>query len=429
MLSAQAHDALATLATSLTERPDLEEAVRGRWRARLRHAVKAQADQELPADVRKAADLLGTELHTLLQGNADIAEIGKVFAEPVGPVLLLWCYSSTWRRDTKMAALLAMAHSLPDFTDRVTEVARQRVVEGPLLDALACAPLLGGGTELGYPINTEARARLEILIWEAGASAIEIPGLGNWIWGSQETFEAMIGAPARGTLRGRVLAARCLEVSVCGMPMDADPELIGGTLKLLQPLLLHPEPLVWIHAARALGRLTGKMEQLEGTLLDWVLGESPLLRQRATTAFASLPAERLNFLASQLIALLESPDEQAWSLAAVAAATPYLFFERPGLWDRLRKRILAGDGGAIAARALARGLATLWRRGLKAPEIEAPLRSLREMAWSAETTSLDEMRRWIEVTAVTDVIDAAERDPLDLELGLENLMRIAAQYD
>ena len=56
--------------------------------------------------------------------------------------------------------------------------------------------------------------------------------------------------------------------------------------------LLHPEPLVWIHAARALGRLTGKLEQMEGTLLDWVLGESPVLRQRAMVAFASLPAER-----------------------------------------------------------------------------------------------------------------------------------------
>jgi hypothetical protein len=51
------------------------------------------------------------------------------------------------------------------------------------------------------------------------------------------------------------------------------------------------------------------------------------------------------------------------------------------------------------------------------------------MARRARTTSLDEMRRWIEVIAVTDPIDAAERDPLDIELGVENLMRVAAQYD
>jgi serine/threonine-protein kinase len=106
-----------------------------------------------------------------------------------------------------------------------------------------------------------------------------------------------------------------------------------------------------------------------------------------------------------------------------------LFFERRAIWDRLCARIIAGDGGAIAARALARGLSVIWRRGQKQPEIEAPLRALRELAWCARPSSLDESRRWIEVTALTDAVDGAERDPLDLELGLENLMRVAAQYD
>jgi serine/threonine-protein kinase len=134
-------------------------------------------------------------------------------------------------------------------------------------------------------------------------------------------------------------------------------------------------------------------------------------------------------LSSQLVAILDSPSEADWALAAVAAATPYLFFERRLIWDRLAARIIAGDGGAVAARALARGLAVLWRRGQKLPEIEAPLRALRELAWCARPASLDESRRWIEVTALTDAIDGAERDPLDVELGLENLMRVAAQYD
>src|SRR5262249_32050154 len=70
-----------------------------------------------------------------------------------------------------------------------------------------------------------------------------------------------------------------------------------------------------------------------------------------------------------------------------------------------------------------------WRRGMRDAEIEAPLRALREMARHAQTGLFDDLRRWIEVTAVTDVIDGAERDPLDLELGLDNLARLAAQYD
>lgn len=284
-------------------------------------------------------------------------------------------------------------------------VARERVVEGPLLEALASAPLLGDGVQLASPENTQARARLEILIWEAGASAVEVPLLASWLFGSATTFEAMIRDPARGTLRGRVLAARGLEVTVRGMPQGADPELVGRTLQVLQPLLLHPEPLVWVHAARALGRLTGPLEQLEGTLLDWALGESQVLRQRAMTAVASVPAERFTLLGGQLVTILDSRDTEPWVLAAVAAATPYLFFERRDLWDRLAKRVLAGDGGAITARALGRGLATLWRRGTHPDEIESPLRALRQMARGGRGGgSLDDSRRWIETIALLSLI-------------------------
>jgi hypothetical protein len=156
------------------------------------------------------------------------------------------------------------------------------------------------------------------------------------------------------------------------MPPGTDEALIGDTLKVLQPLLLHPEPLVWIHAARALGRLTGPLDRLEGMLLDWVHGDRPILRQRAITAFASLPAERLRFLAGQLAAIIAAPDADAWVLAAVAAATPYLHHERPDLWKKLATRVLAGEGGAVAARALARGCASVWRRGVRDGDVPRP---------------------------------------------------------
>ncbi len=436
MLPAPAQRALSTLAAAVVT-PAVDEALRARWRSGGRNGSIARGAGELPEELCAAADQLAAALTVLTHMDTSVGALGALFssaaAEPGGEVLFSWCAASVWRRDVLMGRILSLASLQPAFRERVPAVARDRVVEGPLLDALACAPLIGRGDRLSLPENLEARARLEILIWEAGASALEIPALGPWLWGSPSTFEAMIRGPAHGALRGRVLAARCLEVSARGMPPTTDPELVGRTLQVLQPLLLHPEPLVWVHAARALGRLTGPLEQLEGTLLDWVIGDSPLLRQRAMTAFASLPAERLKFLARQLMSILDSPAEEQWALPAVAAATPYLFFERRDLWDRLAARILAGGGGAFAARALARGLATLWRRGARHGEvqrdIETPLRALREMARSARATSLDEARRWIEVIAMTDAIDDAERDPLDLELGLENLMRLAAQYD
>jgi len=422
MLPAAVQEAFSTLSAAFA-RPEVRDAVRARWRA-----SSERLDAQLPEDLGVASDVLQSTLPTLTQRDGDVAVLGRLFAERASEVLFSWCTATTWRRDVRMAKLLALAAEA-GFRERVVAVARERVLEGPLLDALACAPLLGDGLALALPANIQARARLEILVWEAGASAVEVPDLGRWLWGSPDTFEAMIRGPARGTLRGRVRAARCLEVSARAMPPATDPELVGQTLHVLQPLLLHPEPLVWIHAARALGRLTGPLEQLEGTLLDWVLGQSRVLRQRAMTAVASVPADRPMLLGSQLVAVINSPDEEAWVLAAVAAATPYLFFERRDLWDRLARRILAGDGGAISARALARGLATLWRRGIAHAEIEGPLRALREMARRARAGSLDEWRRWLEVTAVTDAVEGAERDPLDLELGLENLMRLAAQYD
>jgi serine/threonine-protein kinase len=422
-------DALGSIAMTLGRNPALEDALCHRFSHRVQRSTAESIDLEIPTELAATIDHVSGELQSLARSADAIAELERIIEGPAGVTLLIWCHANTRNRDIALSRLLQSAAKQPNLHERATTVARDRVLRGPLVDALCCAPLLGDGTRLKLPENSQARARLEILVWEAGARALELPELGGWLWGSPDTFEVMIHGPARGALRGRVLAARCLEVSVCGLPAWADPELVGRTLQILQPLLLHPEPLVWIHAARALGRLTGKLEQLEGTLLDWVLGESPVLRQRAMTAFASLPAARLNFLVSQLVAILESPDEQDWALAAVAAATPYLFFERRALWDRVAARILAGDGGAIAARALARGLASLWRRGRQPPEVELHLLELRELARRARPDSLDESRRWIDVTAATDAVDGAERDPLDLEFGLENLMRVAALYD
>ncbi len=423
MLPQPVSDALSTLTGALDARPELIDALRLRWRSEARGG-----GGELEPALRVAADLVNDTLTGLTHSDEGTDALAALFSEPAGDLLFAWCGACTRRRDVVLAPLLFAAGNA-GYHERAQLAGRARVVEGPLPDALVCAPLLGGGDELAAAINDEARSRLQILIWEAGATALEVPSLGPWLWGSPAVFEAMIRGPARGALRGRVLAARCLEIAASAMPPATDPELVGRTLQVLQPLLLHPEPLVWVHAARALGRLTGPVEQLQGTLLDWVLGESRVLRQRALTAFASLPAERFALVAGQLSAIIRSKDEDPWVLAAIAAATPYLFFERRDLWDRLANRILAGDGGAISARALSRGLATLFRRGGAPAEVERPLRTLREMARHARPQSLDDTRRWLEVIAVTDPIDGAERDPLDLEIGIENLARIAAQYD
>ncbi|MBX3271643.1 MAG: serine/threonine protein kinase [Sandaracinaceae bacterium] len=393
-----------------------------------RYGVLESGD-DLPAALAAAAATLDRELPAWTRAPRTDAEARAIFEDASSEVLFIWCAANTGRSEATLATILRAACAHPEYRGQALDVARARVVEGPLEDALGCVPLLGDGAELDAPVNAEARARVQILLWEAGAAALQLPALGRWIWSSAETFESLIGRPARGTLRGRVLAARCLEVAVCGMSPATDPTLVGRTLQTLQPLLLHPEPKVWIHAARAFGRLAGVLEPLEGTLLDWVHGATPVLRQRAMTAFASLPADRLMMLGHELRAILDRPEEAAWGLAAAAAATPHLVHERRDVWDRLAQRIASGDGGAVAARALARGVASLWRRGRDREAIEPTYRRLREMARRAHTTSIDEWRRWLEIIAVTDPVDGAERDPLDVELGIENLVRLAAQYD
>jgi serine/threonine-protein kinase len=408
------HDAVLKLSSFLESGEDRYEPLLS-W---LRGAEAAEEEVAQAVNVARAE----------LLGSLALAEEAPDWLLPSARITLLAAQADSSRHDVLFSVLLGALKSHAPAHE-IEAAARARIINGPLVDALSCLPFLGGGEALLLHENREAVARLEILIWEAGASAREVPSLGAWLWASSETFQVMVEAPAHSTLLGRVLAARTLEVSASGMPPHADPVLVGKTLQILQPLLLHPEPLVWVHAARALGRLTGPLMQLEGTLLDWVLGDTKILRQRATTAFASLPADRLSFLASQLISLVDAPDEDGWVLAAVAAATPYLYFEKKNVWDRLHARIVRGDGGAVSARALARGLATLWRRGHREPEVEAALRGLRDRARAVRPASLEELRRWIEVIAVTDPIDGAERDPLDLELGLENLMRLAAQYD
>jgi serine/threonine-protein kinase len=415
-------DALQKLQDAVAADARRTPALYARWRMGPELGVAAAAT--LGKELTAAADLVDA---TLAERSA--AELDGVFAGPAAETVFLWCAANAARTEARLARVLAAAMKRPEHRERALLIARNRIAQGPLVDALECAPLLGDGEALRSPESFEAMARMEVLVWEAGACALQLPTLGRWIWSSLDTFETLVAAPARGTLRGRVLAARCIEVAAGGMTPMTDPAVVGRTLQVLQPLLLHPEPMVWIHAARAFGRLAGTLEPLEGTLLDWVHGAQPVLRQRALTAFASLPADRLAMLGGELLSILNAKGEHAWGLAAMAAATPYLLHERRPVWDKFAARILAGDGGAVAARALGRGLATLWRRGVGREVIEKPYRQLRLMARTASASEIEDWRRWLELLAATDPVEGAERDPLDIETGLENLMRLAAQYD
>lgn len=391
-------------------------------------AAGADSSPGLTPELQQAVDVLSQTLPGLTRSNNGATSLAATFDDRRGSVIFAWCRSCVDRNDVRMASLLSAARKTALFKDAAIDVGRRRLVQGPLVDALSCAPLLGTGDQLALPENKEARARLEILIWEAGASALQMPDLGSWVFGSNQTFDALVANPAKGSLRGRVLAARCLELSALGIPPN-NHEILGRSLQVLQPLLLHPEPLVSTHAARALGLLAGTTDHLQGMLLDWLGGESRVLRERAMTAATALPKSEMGTVRQHVIAALNDDGAKGWILAAAAAGTPYLFHRNRELWDSLAAKILAGGGGARAVKELARGLGTLWRRETKLNLLEGPWSELRRLARNAPKHDLNEWRTYLSVIAITDPVEGAERDPLDLELGLENLVHLAAQYD
>lgn len=419
MLDPEALQALDILLRSLTA-PGATDALLAHWRL--------GRSENLSPEVRAAADTLDAALAPATLDAERVTDLAQRFSTPAGVILLAWGAANAARADLSLAPLLSAAVAQGAHPNFVPTVARARVLEGPLSDALECVPLAGDGAWLDDKSFAQARARVDILLWEAGTRALRLPTFGAWLWRSESAFESLIERPSHGTLRGRVLAARCTELSASALSA-ADRETTSRALKALQPLLLHPEPMVWIHAARAVGLFAGVLDALEGTLLDWMRSESPLLRQRAITAFASQSPSRLSIVNGELSAIIDSPHRDGVLLGAIAAATPYLVQDRLELWQRLTARILDGDGGATAARALARGALPVWRDRTQRQLVEPTLRRLRVIAQRARSSHVDEWKRWLDVLSLTDVLDGAERDPLDLELGLENLTRLAAQHD
>ncbi|MEO7328758.1 MAG: hypothetical protein ABI193_09285, partial [Minicystis sp.] len=169
MLPQPVSDALSILTAALDARPELRDALLLRWRS---EALRGWGD--LDPQLRTAADLLLADLPELTRSNEGTDALAALFAEPAGNVVLTWCTACTHRRDVVLAPLVFAAANAGHH-ERAQLAGRERVVEGPLLDALVCAPLLGGGGELAAEINAEARSRLQILIWEAGATALEVP--------------------------------------------------------------------------------------------------------------------------------------------------------------------------------------------------------------------------------------------------------------
>ena len=424
MIPTKVEETLTTLALAFAEDEALRDTLPLVW-----EGGGALPPSGISRELADAAEALDRALPALTRSGQALDRLGPLLGDQRADVFLSWLGAVVARADVRLAPLLGLAKKSSTHSRRAEQILRRRIVEGPLVDALSCATILGPGSEFSKAENEQPRARMEILVWAAGALAIQVPEVGAWIFDSESTFEAFVAGPAAGSLRGRVLAARCLEIGAKGMPKMVDQMLLGRALQVLQPLILHPEPLVSIHAARALGLIAGQVDHLEGMLLDWMGAQSLLLRQRAVTAFTCLPGGRIRALKHEFMKVLDQSGADDWALAAAAAGTPYLIQEQRELWDQVYGRIMHGRGGPEAARELARGLSALFRTEARRPLVQGPLAEMRQRARRVQAGTLDEWRDWLAVLSATDLVDGAERDPLDLEVGLENLVHQAATYD
>lgn len=306
----------------------------------------------------------------------------------------------------------------------VLQAARMRVRHGPLLDALSCLPSAGDGW-LEDPDEATVHARVELMIWEAGGRAATIPRLGSWLAKSSDRWTRWLGLGARAGLLPKVGAARLLEVCADGL-FDIPMLRRDQARRQVTALAEHPEPLVWIPAARTLGRLAGRDVEAQDTLTQWIDAEGPSPRRRALTALCCVPVESAWWPEARVRAALDDPRDP-WAVAALGPALPYLVCERRELWLELAARLEAGEPGPEVLWSVVQGLLSLALRDALDRPGRAILRGARDRALAARPRATTQAQLWLEIQRRTDFLDDLDPDPDDLELQMRRAVKVATE--
>lgn len=224
-------------------------------------------------------------------------------------------------------------------------------------DMLASVPAL-----LADPAG---RRELELVMWEAAARGESSPTLGAWAMRHPDALDALVLAAEPRGFAARLRATRALAVIADGV-CDADGLLRAERLVAFAVRGLgHPEPAMWTHAARALGRMAARVAAARAALAGWTRGTSIWRRRRAAAALAAVPPGGAAdaWIDDEVDRLLEPAAARVdpWHTAALAVAAPQLARERPDAWHALLE--LAEAGSLPILWSVAHGLAMLGRRG------------------------------------------------------------------
>jgi len=303
--------------------------------------------------------------------------------------------------------------------------ARLRIDDAPLEDALLCLSLAGDPSWLTDAEASTTFARVDLLLYEAGAAALSVPELGAWLWRDSIAKQLLFYDRARGSLMERSLAARLLAVAAEGLPRaEANTSASLAVAGAATRLASHPEPSVWIPAVRGLGRLAGRIPGIRFQLVRWLDSARASERRRAVTALASVPVARGNWVEEHVLRVLDTADP--WQLAALGPAVPYLVRERAELWQQVSARMLERRGPETVW-SMTMGLLALARGEALEEETERLLREARARALSARPRSFPEAQLWQLVRRDTDFLDGIDPDPAFPDMLLDRTVRDAVR--
>ncbi len=367
-------------------------------------------------------EVIAGELRQLTQAAHTAGEIGDQLSGDAGRAVLAWLHTMAGERSQALAPLLRAARHHANAAD-VARLAQARVVAGPLFDGLLCLPFTGTAEWLVH--DRAAMAKLDLLVWEAGASALSLPELGAWLWQDEQALDDLVLGRSQSTLRERCLAARWLAIAATGMPIGGVPiHRVVATERVVHELAAHPEPLIWIPAIRAMGRLATRIPDIRLDLLDWLDSDRVWKRRRAVTALASAGAND-DWLASNIDRLLLSKDP--WEVAAIGPAVPYLARECGELWERIAEQLLADHARAEVLWSTTQGLSPLVRRERPDGLTERILRAARDLAARTKTTSSSEAQLWEIIKRDTDFLEDIDPDPSFPDVLLDRTARDAVR--
>lgn len=387
----------------------------------------------LPADALEVVKKLSDALAELSRAGVDPRAQHELFEGARGAVVLAWAEAAAGRRDVVLAPLLSEALRALQPPSRLIRAARARVTHGSLLDGLACLPLAGDPSWLidPEPEHALALARTELLIIEAAASGLSLPAVGAWLFAAPAVFDRFVAEKSRGVLRERIAAASWLAIAADGFPqvgftLSATSPRAGAAVRIVRTLASHPEPLVWIPASIALGRLASRSNDARGVLCLWLHGEAIGERRRAITALAAMTDLESWSLDATLAGII-SGSSDPWELAAIGPAIPFLSVEHRELYDRFLARLRRDDTTIEASWSAARGLLAIAKRGPIDRASESLLRDLRDRALAARVKGETHAQLWAEIARRTDFLDGIDPDPSDPELLLERAAASAVE--